>query len=90
MPYSGTDEFAELMKYTPLDIAMAASVFFYHLGNELLKSTLTYLEENPAVQNILNKRSSENDRDGIPQFTHLLKEMSVDLMKYPSFRLTSA
>jgi hypothetical protein len=89
-PYAGSDTYSEKMLNAPLDVVLSARVFFYHLGNELLKSTLTYLEENPAVQNILNKRSSENDGDGIPQFTHLLKEMSVDLMKYPSFRLTSA
>jgi hypothetical protein len=89
-PYAGSDIYSEKMLNAPLDVVLSARVFFYHLGNELLKSTLTYLEENPAVQNILNKRSSENDGDGIPQFTHLLKEMSVDLMKYPSFRLTSA
>ena len=40
MGYSGTDEFAELMKYAPLDIAMAASVFFYRLGNEDRKSVV--------------------------------------------------
>jgi hypothetical protein len=89
-PYAGSDIYSEKMLNAPLDVVLSARVFFYHLGNELLKSTLTYLEENPAVQNILNKRSSENDGGGIPQFTHLLKEMSVDLMKYPSFRLTSA
>jgi hypothetical protein len=88
--YAGSDIYSEKMLNAPLDVVLSARVFFYHLGNELLKSTLTYLEENPAVQNILNKHNSENDGDGILQFTHLLKEMSVDLIKYPSFRLTSA
>ena len=89
-PYAGSDMYSEKMLEAPLDVVLSSRVFFYHLGNELLKSTLTYLEGNQAVQNILNKRSSEKDGDGILQFTHLLKEMSVDLMKFPSFRLINA
>lgn len=88
-PYEGSDWYAEKMLDAPLDVVLAARVFFYHLGNELLKSTLTYLEENPQIQTILNKRNSEKDGVGILQFTHLLKEMSGDLLKYPSFRLTN-
>ena len=86
-PYEGSDWYAEKMLDAPLDVVLAARVFFYRLGNELLKSTLTYLEENPQIQTILNKRNSENDGVGIHQFMHLLKEMSGDLMKSPDFRL---
>jgi hypothetical protein len=89
-PYAGSDVYSEKMLNAPLDIVLAARVFFYHLGNELLRSTLTYLEANPAVMNILNKHNSGKDGDGIPQFTHLLREMSVDLMKFPNFHLISA
>ena len=89
-PYEGSDWYAEKMLDAPLDVVLAARVFFYHLGNELLKSTLTYLEENPQIQTILNKRNSENDGVGIHQFMHLLKEMSGDLMKSPDFRLINA
>jgi hypothetical protein len=87
--YEGSDWYSEKMLDAPLDVVLASRVFFYHLGNELLKSTLTYLEENPQIQTILNKRNSEKDGVGILQFTHLLKEMSGDLLKYPSFRLTN-
>jgi hypothetical protein len=86
-PYIGSYVYSEKMLKAPLDVVLSARVFFYHLGNELLKSTLTYLEQNPAVMNILNKPNLENDGAGTHQFTHLLKEMSVDLMKFPSFRL---
>jgi hypothetical protein len=85
--YEGTNFYAEKMLDAPLDVVLASRVFFYHLGNELLKSTLTYLEENPQIQTILNKHNSENGGAGIHQFTHWLKEMSDDLMKSPDFRL---
>lgn len=41
--YQGTEEFSDLMKYMPLDVALGAYVFFCHLGNELLISTLEFL-----------------------------------------------
>ncbi len=34
--YSGTANYADLMKYAPLDVVLPASVFFWSLGNELL------------------------------------------------------
>lgn len=86
-PYEGSDVFAERMLNAPLDVVLSARVFFYHLGNDLLKSTLIYLEENPQLQSILNKHNSASDGDGIHPFMHLLKEMSGDLMKFPDFRL---
>jgi hypothetical protein len=85
--YEGSDVYAEKMLDAPLDVVLASRVFFYHLGKELLKSTLTYLEENPQIQTILNKHNSAKDGDGIHPFMRLLKEMSGDLMKYPDFRL---
>ena len=85
--YEGSDWYAEKMLDAPLDVVLAARVFFYRLGNELLKSTLTFLEENPQIQTLVNKRNSGKDGAGIPQFMHLLKEMSGDLTKYPDFRL---
>jgi len=86
-PYEGSDVYADKMLDAPLDIVLAARVFFYHLGNELLKSTLTYLEENPQMQLLMSKQTSAKDGDGTPQFMHLLKEMSEGLMKSPDFRL---
>ena len=86
-PYEGSDVYADKMLDAPLDIVLSARVFFYHLGNELLKSTLIYLEENPQMQHLMNKQTSENDGDGTPVFMRLLKEMSGDLMKSPDFRL---
>lgn len=95
MGYSGTDEFAELMKYAPLDIAMAASVFFYRLGNDLVQASLTYLEQemmkNKELQTtIQNGLSSTNNGDGIIQSMHSLKEMLQSLMKLPNWEYGSA
>jgi hypothetical protein len=95
MGYSGTDEFAELMKYAPLDIAMAASVFFYHLGNDLVQATLTSLEQemkkNKELQaTIQNGLNSTSNGDGIIQSMHSLKEMLQSLMKFPNWEFASA
>ena len=86
-PYAGSDVYAEKMLDAPLDVVLASRVFFYHLGRELLKSTLIYLEGNPQIQSILTPHNSENDGAGTHPFMHLLKEMSGDLMKSPNFRL---
>jgi hypothetical protein len=88
--YKGSDVYAEVMKDAPVDVVLGAMVFFYHLGKELLKNTLTYLEENPAIMNIVNKHNSENDGGGIIPSMHSLKETLEDLMKFQNFHLTSA
>jgi hypothetical protein len=85
--YEGSDVYAEKMLDAPLDIVLASRVFFYHLGNELLKSTLIYLEKNQLAMTFLNKVNLENDGDGTLQSMDWLKAMSEDLMKYPDFRL---
>lgn len=89
-PYLGSDIYSEKMLQAPLDVVLASRVFFYHLGKELLKSTLTYLEENNLSQITQNKHNLVEDGGGIHQFTLLLKEMSDDLMKFPDFRLINA
>lgn len=84
--YQGSDKYAEKMLNAPLDVVLASRVFFYRLGNELLKSTLTFMEGNPQVTDLLIKHNSENDGDGTALSMDLLKEMSEDLMKSPSYR----
>jgi hypothetical protein len=80
--YNGSATYSEIMRHAPLDVVLGAVVFFYHLGNELLKSTLTYLEENPKIMDIVNKHNSENAGDGIVLSMLSLKEMLEDLMKF--------
>ncbi len=83
--YNGSITYSDVMKHAPLDVVLGAVVFFYHLGNELLKSTLTYLEENPQMKDLMKKHNSENDGDGIALSMLSLKEMLEDLMKYQNF-----
>jgi hypothetical protein len=83
--YVGSSKYAETMKDMPLDVALGAYVFFYHLGKELLISTLTFLEENPQVQNILSKHNLGKDGVGTHQFMPSLKETLEDLMKLPNY-----
>jgi hypothetical protein len=83
--YNGSITYSDVMRHAPLDVVLGAVVFFYHLGNELLKSTLTYLEENPQMKDLMKKHNSENDGDGIALSMLSLKEMLEDLMKYQNF-----
>jgi hypothetical protein len=56
------------MKYAPVDVVLGAVVFFYNLGNELLKSTIHYLENNKEFQNIVNNHNLEVNGVGIASF----------------------
>ena len=85
--YKGSITYADVMRHAPLDVVLGAMVFFYNLGNDLLKSTINYLETNQEVQNILNKHNLENVGDGIQVSMLLLKETLEDLMKFPSYQL---
>ena len=84
--YKGSITYADVMRHAPLDVVLGAMVFFYNLGNDLLKSTVNYLETNQEVQNILNKHNLENVGDGIQVSMLLLKETLEDLMKFPSYQ----
>ena len=84
--YKGSVTYADVMRHAPLDVVLGAMVFFYTLGNDLLKSTINYLEENQELQNILNRHNLENVGDGIQVSMLLLKEMLEDLMKFPSYQ----
>lgn len=63
-----------VMKDMPLDAALGAVLFFYHLGIDLSTTMMNYLEhkEETALQQFLNL---EKSGDGINQFTHSLKEI---------------
>jgi len=62
------------MKDMPLDAAVGAVLFFYHLGIDLSTTMINYLEhkEERALQQYLN---STQNMDGINVFTSSLKEM---------------
>lgn len=66
------------MKAMPLDAALSAVLFFYHLGIDLSMTMMNYLEhkEETALQQFLNL---EQSGVGTRQFTHSLKEILQDL-----------
>lgn len=79
--YTGSDEHQELMKHAPVSAALGAMVFFYRLGNELLKAIPHFLEEEIAQMNIASKDSSNEIGAGITASMHSLKETLGDLTK---------
>ena len=85
--YNGSITYSDVMKHAPLDVVFGANVFFYTLGNELLKSTMTYLENSKEMKDILQQHSSEKDGAGIVQSMLLLKETLQTLIELPNYRL---
>ena len=87
--YNGSITYSDVMKHAPLDVVFGANVFFYNLGNDLLKSTLTYLENNKEMQTILQQHNLGQDGVGIHQSMLLLMETLQDLIESPNYRLTN-
>jgi hypothetical protein len=90
--YKPMDSMQELMKFTPVDIAISSSVFFWNLGSELLTATLNYLERQIKTNkktetSLVNKLNLENNGVGINQFMHSLKETLQDLTQSPDIDL---
>ena len=91
-PYQSAINYAEIMEYAPLDIALGAKVFFWNLESELLQATLYYLEteiqKNKEISATLVKELNlTNNGVGIKAYMQSLRETSQSLMKLPSFDL---
>ena len=89
-PYESASKYAELMKQAPMDVVMAASLFFYRLGNELLQATLTYLEKENQKTSTAGKRNLLNDGDGTLPSINSLKEILEGLEESLNWSYTSA
>jgi len=87
--YNGTITYAEVMKHAPLDVCLGATIFFYNLGNELLKATIVYLEKDKEVQNLMHKQTLDLNGDGITQSMLLLKETLMNLTTLQSYQSIS-
>jgi predicted transport protein len=85
--YEGTADYAYIMKFMPLDIALGALVFFYHLGNELLKGIRSYLVKETQELILAGQPNSTNNGGGTTQSTRLLKETLENLTKLPDYQL---
>ena len=82
MEYNGSAEYSDLMKFTPVSIALGASLFFWTLGIELLEALADYLEKETKKMSkttILNRRNLESNGDGINQSMQQLKEIFSNL-----------
>ena len=84
--YEGSDKYAEIMKDSPVNVALGAIVFFYRLGNVLsgyLADSLTKeLMEDQELKDHL-----EANGDGINQYMQSLKEISQNLKKLQNYQL---
>jgi hypothetical protein len=83
------------MKYAPLDVCIAASLFFWTLESDLLQATLNYLEKEIAKEKNLSQTLAKqlnlaNDGDGISHFMQSLKEISQNMTKLPNQDLLGA
>ena len=74
--YSGDD--SDKMKDMPMDAVLSSILFFYHLGMELSKTMLNYLQEE-ETQTIVQQLNLEKNGDGINQFSDSLKVILQDL-----------
>ena len=87
--YDPNIDMQELMKFAPLDVCIAASLFFWTLESDLLQATLNYLEKEIAKQKNLSQTLAkqlnlQKDGDGIKAFMQSLKETSLSLTKSPN------
>jgi hypothetical protein len=90
MEYTGTSEFSEIMKFTPVSIALGASVFFWTLGLELLEALADYLEKETKKMSkttTANSLNLESNGDGISQSMQQLKETFLNLTESQSSHL---
>ena len=90
-PYKPSEEVQSLMREMPMDVVMGAMVFFYNLGIELSKASLSYLEKEIKNSKSLQlKEALERNGDGINQFMDSLKETSQNLTKLQTSHFLNA
>tara|TARA_R100001510_G_C7656742_1_gene217103 strand:+ start:6498 stop:7166 length:669 start_codon:yes stop_codon:yes gene_type:complete len=77
------------MKNMPMDAVLSSIIFFYHLGNDLLKATLNYSLNNQKIHTILDHNLIRSGV-GINQYMDLLKETLDNLIKLPNYQYTNA
>ena len=76
--YEGSGKYSQVMKDAPLNVALGAMVFFYHLGSDLLDSMKNYLQDQMETNTTLKEALEENG-DGMLRFINLQQEMSQNL-----------
>ena len=82
--YEPNEDMQDLMKFAPLDVAISSSVFFWTIGTELLKLTISYLQKElktMSSSSTAKDKTFQDNGDGIIQSMHSLKAMLPDLTK---------
>lgn len=74
--YSGDE--SDKMKDMPMDAVLSSILFFYHLGMDLSKTMLNYLQEEGS-KDLVQQLTLEKNGAGINQFSDSLKEILQDL-----------
>ena len=88
--YKGTEYLAEVMKSTPLNVALGARVFFYRLATKLSNFTMAYtLKELQQKQEGRKDKHSVKSGETIKQYLHSLEKMSEELEKLQNFQYTN-
>lgn len=80
MPYNGTEEYAQIMLHTPMNVVNGALVFFWNLTNELSDSTQKYLTEE-LLRDLMPKNTSRVSV-GTQRLKNWLKTTYLKLTQY--------
>lgn len=71
-------ETKDLLLHMPMDAVFGSIIFFYHLGIDLSKTMMNYLE-NKEEKQLLDVLDLQRNGDGIQAFTDSLEEILQDL-----------
>ena len=89
--YQGTDEYAEMMRDMPIDIALAARVFFYRLVKKLGDYTMdSILKQYQKEKETSSQEDLAKSGELIKQYLNSRKEMSEELMKLQHYQFINA
>lgn len=88
--YNGSNTYAEVMKFAPMNVALGAMLFFWTLSNELLQYTLDYLVEEVEKMNIAENHNLGESGDGLTASINLLRETSSNLKELQTFPYMNA
>jgi hypothetical protein len=89
--YQGTDEYAEMMRDMPIDIALAARVFFYRLVKKLGDYTMdSILKQYQKEKETNSQEDLAKSGELIKQYLNSRKEMSEELMKLQHYQFINA
>lgn len=95
-PYQSALNYAEVMQYAPLSIVLAAQVFFWSLGQQLLKAIPTFLEtemkkmSKKQQETLAEQLNLQSNGGGIQVYMNSLKGMLEDSMKLQNFPFINA